>query len=256
MAHIVTTRQLTIGYPGTPLSHDLNLTLQQGQLTCLLGPNGVGKSTLLGTLAGYLTPLSGDIFIDGQESRSISVKQRSQLVSVVLTDRIHADNLTVHALVATGRSPYTGFWGNLSARDEAIVRDSLDMVGMNSFTERQYASLSDGEKQKVLIAKAIAQQTPVIILDEPTAFLDYPSKVRTLVLLRKLAHETGKAILLSTHDMEQSLALADSLWLMTPRHQVLTGTVDQLSRDGSLSTCFDCPEMTYNPLTHHFEVRI
>lgn len=254
MADIIKTSGLSIGYDRKTLASDLNLALHSGELTCLLGPNGVGKSTLINTLAGYLDPLCGDILTDGRRLQELTVQERALLVSVVLTDRIQAENLSVSDLVAMGRSPYTGFWGNLGEEDRRVIRESLEMVGMTDFAERQFTSLSDGEKQKVMIAKAIAQQTPVIILDEPTAFLDYPSKVRTLLLLSRLAHQTGKAILLSTHDMEQSLALADRLWLMTGK-TIQTGTVDELSCNGALSACFDCEEMCYNAETRRFDVK-
>lgn len=245
---------LSIGYPRKALATGLCLTLYSGELTCLLGPNGVGKSTLINTLAGYLPPLSGEVLLGGVPLSRCNAQYMARTVSVVLTDRIQAENMTVFDLVAMGRSPYTGFWGSLTATDRRVVRDSLDMVGMLDFSQRQFSSLSDGEKQKVLIAKAFAQDTKVIILDEPTAFLDYPSKVRTLLLLSRLAHSTGKAVLLSTHDMEQSLALADSLWLMSPQHGVQTGSVSSLRENGAISACFDCEEMRYDSATNTFEI--
>lgn len=251
---MISTSNLSIGYARKVLATDVNIALHSGELTCLLGPNGAGKSTLINTLAGYLQPLSGDVIISGQKLQQMPVSQRAQQVSVVLTDRIQVNNMTVTDIVAMGRSPYTGFFGKLSEDDIRIVSESLQMVGMTEFSERQFMSLSDGEKQKVLIAKAIAQQTPVIILDEPTAFLDYPSKIRMLLLLRRLAHQTGKAILLSTHDMEQSLTLADRLWLMSSQQNITTGTVEELSNNGAISACFDCEEMKYNALQKRFEL--
>ena len=151
----------------------------------------------------------------------------SRLVSVVLIHRPDVRQLTVAEVVALGRTPYTGLWGTLSANDERIVSESILTVGISHLAERHIGTLSDGECQKVMIAKALAQQTSVILLDEPTAFLDYPSKRETLLLMRRIA-ASGKAVLLSTHDMEMALRLADTLWLMTSSHKLLCGSRDYL----------------------------
>ena len=192
---------LSIGYPDKKLGrkyivHSINATLYGGQLTCLLGANGVGKSTLLRTLSGFLPPLEGDVIVADKSLQSYTDKERARTIGVVLTERPELHHLSVSELAGMGRSPYTGFWGRLSKEDEVIVDEALCMVGMEEMATRLVETLSDGERQKVMIAKALAQQTPVIFLDEPTAFLDYPSKVETMLLLRRLAHETGKIIFL------------------------------------------------------------
>lgn len=226
----LTLSDLAIGYPRHPVAGGLSATLPTGALTCLVGRNGTGKSTLLRTLAGFLPPLSGSAMIDGKDIARVSRQEMSRLVSVVLTHRPDVRHLTVAEIVSLGRTPYTGMWGTLSPADRDIVAGSIQTVGIEALATRHVATLSDGECQKVMIAKALAQQTPVILLDEPTAFLDYPSKRETMLLMRRIA-SAGKSVLLSTHDMEMALSLADNLWLMTSAHRLLCGTADILRRD-------------------------
>ncbi len=219
MNEMIQLRGLSIGYAEKGkewkyIARGLQASLCEGKFTCLLGANGVGTSTLLRTLSGFLPPLEGGIFLQGKSLCEYSEKARARLIGVVLTERPDLHHVSVKDLACMGRSPYTGFWGRLSESDEVVVDDALRMVGMEKMATRMVDTLSDGERQKVMIAKALAQQTPVIFLDEPTAFLDYPSKVETMLLLRRLAHETGKTIFLSTHDVELALQTADTLWLM------------------------------------------
>lgn len=212
-------KALSIGYTekGKERKHvarDINASLRSGELTCLLGANGAGKSTLLRTLSAFLPPLEGEVWLQGKPLDDYSTNERAKLIGVVLTEKPELHHMKVNELVGMGRSPYTNFWGNISKSDHAIIDKALEMVGMTEFANREVDTLSDGERQKVMIAKALAQDTPVIYLDEPTAFLDYPSKVETMLLLRQLAHDTGKTIFLSTHDVELALQTADTLWLM------------------------------------------
>lgn len=208
--------------------------VQQGELTCLIGPNGVGKSTLLRTLSAFQQPLSGSITVNGRELSTFSDRRLSRTVGVVLTEKPDVRNMTVRELVGMGRAPYTGFWGALSREDETIVDNSIHMVGIDTLRERLVDTLSDGERQKVMVAKSLAQQTPVIFLDEPTAFLDFPSKVELMQLLRRLAHERQKTVFMSTHDLELALQVADTVWLME-RGRFSVGTPRQLAADGTLS---------------------
>lgn len=270
-------KDLTIGYAQKNntkvVASDINATLHSGRLTCLIGANGIGKSTLLRTLSAFQPPLSGEIFIDNESPIPLSTltdKQLSRLIGVVLTEKPDVQNMTVFELVGLGRSPYTGFWGRLNEEDKEVVKESLRLVGIESLQDRLIQTLSDGERQKTMIAKALAQQTPVIYLDEPTAFLDYPSKVEMLTLLRHLARETGKTIFLSTHDMELALQIADELWLMTagtpssdtaespsnnglcqnPKETTLIiGTPRELAANGSLSHFIDRPGLHFDPQT-------
>lgn len=208
----ITLSHLSVGYKvGHTVVSDINLTLQSGQLACLIGENGVGKSTLLKTLTGFLPKLEGSLLLDGKDISEFSQQALARQISIVLTQKPDVQNLTVEEIVGLGRSPYTGFFGKLHANDQQIVDESITAVGIEKLKNRMIQTLSDGERQKVMIAKALAQQTPVIFLDEPTAFLDFSSKVETFQLLQRMAHEMGKLVLLSTHDLELAVRFSDTL---------------------------------------------
>ena len=237
-------RNLSIGFTTKhgvrTVAEGINGAIRSGELTCLLGPNGVGKSTLLRTLSAFQPAISGEVLISRSEERgvwseitSFTDKELSRLIGVVLTEKPDVRNMSVRELVALGRSPYTGFWGTCSKDDLRIVDEAIEMVGIGDLSRRPVHTLSDGERQKVMIAKALAQQTPVIFLDEPTAFLDYPSKVEVLQLLRRISREAEKTIFLSTHDVELALQLADTLWVM---RKIEEGDRRQESRDRSQET--------------------
>jgi len=253
-------RNLTIGYKSKEhrkiVASDINATLYSGCLTCLIGSNGVGKSTLLRTLSAFQPPLGGYIYIkggnlpdNGRDIRDFSDKQLARLIGVVLTGKPDVQNMTVSELVGLGRSPYTGFWGRLNNEDRRIVDESIGMVGISHLSGRLIQTLSDGERQKMMIAKALAQQTPVIYLDEPTAFLDYPSKVEMLQLLHRLSRETDKTIFLSTHDLELALQTADTLWLMDKERGLCVGTPKELALNGSLGRFINRRGILFNPET-------
>lgn len=211
----------------------LDCTLRQGTLTCLIGRNGTGKSTLLRTLAGLQPPLAGTVRIGGTDITAMSRQQIAQTLAIVLTQRPDAADLTVEQAVALGRSPYTGFWGRLSPDDRTAIDEAMRSAGVDRMRSRRVCSLSDGECQKVMIAKAVAQHTPVVLLDEPTAFLDFPAKIELMLALRRMAHQCGKTVLLSTHDLETALHTADRLWLLSPQG-IVQGTPGQLAADGSI----------------------
>lgn len=230
----ITLSNLTVGYQQvrrTPIAvlAGLNATLCSGRLTCLVGANGIGKSTLLRTLAAFQPPIAGQMhYLSDEQAAPINLASLSQarlarLVSVVLTAKPSVENLSVEQVVALGRSPYTNIWGTLRAEDHRMVEWAMDVVGITGLRHRMVQTLSDGERQKMMIAKALAQDTPVILLDEPTAFLDYKSKVEVLGLLARLAHETNKMVLLSTHDLEQAVHAADALWVVA-KQQLGDGT--------------------------------
>ena len=248
---IFTTHDLAVGYRNgkntVTLLKELNLTLEKGKLVALLGQNGAGKSTLLRALTCDERPLAGRIEVNGKSLAEMSQKDRSRLIGLVSTERIQAGALTVTELVGLGRQPHTGFLGRLDEEDRGIVRQAMTDSGIIGKADEYVASLSDGERQKAMIARALAQQTPIIILDEPTAFLDVASRIETMRLLQTLAHERGKAVLLSSHDISQSLMLADELWLITTDRQVLTGAPADLIKAGAMDHLFENRSIHFNP---------
>ena len=201
-------------------------SLPRGTLTVLLGTNGAGKSTLLRTLAGLQPPLAGDIFWEGNSLASLTPEERAKRLSIVLTVRPETGNLTVREVVALGRLPHRqGLWGsrNAAADAEAVER-AMQLTTTSTWSERPVSRLSDGERQRVFIAKALAQETPLILLDEPTAFLDYPSRVQFFNLLKRLTNEMGKTVLLSSHDVELAAAHADRILLLSKESLCLAPT--------------------------------
>lgn len=246
---------LSIGYHKKVVAQGLNASLTEGSMTCLLGPNGAGKSTLIRTLAGFQPPLNGHIYIGGDDIRSLSRLQLARKVSVVLTQRTDAANLTVEELVGLGRSPYTGFFGSLRDSDRKMVAAALKLTGISALAHRKVYSLSDGERQKTMIAKAITQQTPLILLDEPTSFLDFSSRISLLRLLRRLAHDEGRTIFLSTHDVQLAMQLADALWLMSPCKSITIGTPRQLADSGAVVNLLGCEGASFNPSNFTFSIQ-
>ena len=209
---IISLSQLSVGYTlSHPVISDINLELRSGQLACLIGENGIGKSTLLKTLTGFLPKLKGSLLLGDRDIESFSQRELARQVSIVLTQKPDVQNLTIEEIIGLGRSPYTGFFGRLRAEDRKVVDDAIATMGIEKLRGRMIQTLSDGERQKVMIAKALAQETPIILLDEPTAFLDFPSKAETFQSLQRMAHERDKLILLSTHDLELAVRFADSL---------------------------------------------
>ena len=238
----ISTNKLTIGYlssrqqSAVSVQSDLTFSLQAGELVCMLGPNGCGKSTLLRTLAGLQPPLSGEFSIQ------CSAFRPEKSVALVLTERLSMDNTTVHDVVAMGRYPYTSFLGGLTAEDETIIEEALKAVGFEpsafSIQHSVFNAHSDGEKQRILIAKALAQQTPIILLDEPTAHLDLPHRILILRLLRRLAHEQNKTVLISTHELDLALALSDRILLMTPGKGIQLDTAENLRKKDAFTSAF------------------
>ena len=237
----ITANKLCIGYSVQHKEYcvqtDLNFSLYTGELVCMLGPNGCGKSTLLRTLAGLQPALSG-------EYTHCDTKN----IALVLTERLSMDNTTVHDVVALGRYPYSSFLDGLSADDEAIIREALQQVGFadTGVSATMFNAHSDGEKERILIAKALAQQTPIILLDEPTAHLDLPHRILILQLLRRLAHEQGKTILISTHELELALALSDRILLMTPGKGIQLDTAAHLKQADAFTAAFGMDIFMYN----------
>lgn len=239
---IVEGNKLAIGYAGKQgqtVHRDLNFRLCCGEFTCLLGANGSGKSTLLRTLAAAQPPLSGSLTLFGKPVSAYDPKERSRLIGLVLTDKTQTGGLSVYDLVSLGRQPHTGFFGRLSTHDKEAVSRSLEAVGMLHKADSYMAQLSDGERQKVMIAKALVQECPLILLDEPTAFLDVVSRIEIMTLLHRIAATGQKAVLMSTHDVEQALVLADRLWLMTGRYGLECGCTEDLILANRMDSLFE-----------------
>lgn len=225
---ILTLSDVSIGYGRHVVASGLSAGLRRGRLTCLVGRNGVGKSTLLRTMSGFQPALSGRLDIDGHDMSTMTSQERARLISVVLTGRPEVSLMPVEDVVAMGRTPYVNMWGTLTARDREVIDRCIEAVGIESLRRRRIGQLSDGECQKAMIARALAQDTSLILLDEPTAFLDYPSKADTMLLLKRLTTTDNVTALLSTHDMEMAMRLADELWLMTSDSSLCCGTPAQL----------------------------
>ena len=258
---MITLHDLSTGYRARShkaeyvVAHNVTATLQPGQLTCLLGPNGAGKSTLLRTLAAFQPPLSGYVELDDRRLDSYTPRELATRISIVLTERPDVRGMTVRDLVSMGRSPYTGFWGKLSANDQTLVNEAITLVGIDHLSQRSVHTLSDGERQKCMIAKVLAQQTPIVLLDEPTAFLDFPSKAEVMLLLRRMAHEMGMTVLLSTHDLDMALQIADCLWLLKPGEGMVIGSPDVLAADGTLPSFFQGPGIEFIPNEKRFIIK-
>ncbi len=212
---LIELRGVCAGYGARALVANATARVCGGEMVTFLGANGTGKSTLLKTICGEMAPMCGDAFVCGKNTRTVSRGELARLLAVVNTDRVEGDGLTVRELVGMGRYPYTGFFGRLGREDYRIVDEVLEAVGMESYAARSVGSLSDGERQKTMVARALAQATPVIILDEPTAFLDVASRVELNALLASLAERQGKAVLMTSHDVAQALEQSSRVWLLT-----------------------------------------
>ena len=258
-APILRTENLTIGYPSrrqAPVVVTKNITvgLQPGELVCLLGPNGAGKSTLMRTLAGMQKSLNGRILLNQQDLANLSARQLARHLSVVLTEPVNTGMLTGWDLVALGRHPYTNWAGKLTALDETAVTQAIAAVGATPLALRHVNTLSDGERQKIMIARALAQEPDVMLLDEPTAYLDLPRRVEIMHILRQLAHRQQCAILLSTHDLDLALRTADKIWLMPKGGVLQVGTPEELVLDGSFEAAFQADGVQFDPHTGSFKM--
>ena len=247
---VIQGQNLSIGYrtgKQEKIVHEhLNFQLHAGELTCLLGANGTGKSTLLRTLSASQPALSGKLDIMGKPLTEYTEKERSRTIGVVLTDKTFAGGLSVYELVGLGRQPHTGFFGRLNKEDKRIIEEAMEHVGIAHKAHSYTAELSDGERQKAMIAKALVQECPLILLDEPTAFLDVVSRIEIMHLLHRLAEEQQKAILLSTHDIEQALVLSDKLWLLSKEHGLQTGVTEDIILSHQMENLFDKKDIRFD----------
>lgn len=227
------THQLSIGYGSKVIGHGLALELKTGQLVGLVGQNGVGKSTLLRTLAGFQPALDGSIRLFGKEHRTYSARELAKRMSVVLTEKPSAQNLTVLELISLGRHPYSGWLGQLQPEDIEAMEHAFEQCQIHYLLDKRLHQLSDGQLQKVMIARALAQDTDLILLDEPTSHLDLRNKVEVMELLKKIS-ETGKAVLISTHEISLSAKVCDFFWVMDFGSPIVIGTPQKLLESGDL----------------------
>ncbi len=244
---------LSIGYSKKVIAPRLDLTLAAGELVCLLGQNGAGKSTLIRTLAGMQSPLNGRVLLMGDDVRRLDARTLAQRLSIVLTERVDVGALTVYDLVALGRYPYTDWTSRLQPDDQAAVVRALEAVGALDLAYRPVGELSDGERQKAMIARALAQEPALIILDEPTAFLDLPRRAEIMFLLRDLARASGRAILLSTHDLDLALRTADRVWLLA-QGTLSDGAPEDLVLSGAFASAFQNEGVVFNTSEGAFHV--
>jgi iron complex transport system ATP-binding protein len=251
MSALLVTRKLSVGFAYTPLLEGVDITLNAGELVALIGVNGGGKSTLLRTLSGGQAPLSGVVEINGGPLTGLSASARAKQMALVLTERPQAGLLDVRTLIAFGRQPWTGHFGRLTSKDEAAIDKAMDLAGVSAFADRSLHQLSDGEAQRVMIARALAQDTPILLLDEPTAFLDLVNRVRVFRLLRDLARNGGKGILLSTHDLQTALDLCDRVLLINGT-SVWSGTTAEVRTSGILERTFAAEGLQFDPVSGSF----
>lgn len=247
---------LSIGYlykgGELPVAKNIGFELQSSAFVCLVGPNGAGKSTLLRTLAGFQHALAGDLLLGRRKLSSIKPRELAQLLSIVLTERPLLYRMTVFEVAAMGCQPYTGFFGRLDSQHKKIVNLALEQTGIPHLRNRLFDELSDGERQKCMIAKSLAQQTPIILLDEPSAFLDYPAKTDLMALLKQLSTEKGKLIIMSTHDINLALNWADELMLISPQKPFLVHKPDEVLANGLLTEYFNRNDLIFDPLKMMF----
>jgi len=243
---VLATTGLFAGHGGRPLLGPLDLAIPSGRFVCLLGANGAGKSTLIRTLCAMQAPVAGQVHLDGEPIHAMSAAQRARRLAVVLTERVDGTLMRGYELASMGRYPYLRWAGRLSADDHRIVHQALSSAGALSLADRLVAELSDGERQKIMIARALAQQPRLLVLDEATAFLDLPRRVGTMQLLLDLAHRNGLAVLLSTHDLELALRYADELWLIDGQRSMHVGAPEDLAIDGVLGTSFAADGLTFD----------
>ena len=257
MKAIVQLDNLAIGYQLgkgqiKKIATGIQTELFAGELVCLLGPNGAGKSTLIRTLSGMQKPLEGRVLLQGQSIHQLNPRQLARQLSLVLTERVQTGMLSAYEVVALGRYPFTDWTGRLSAADHTIIAQSIEMAGATELASRVMTQLSDGERQKVMVARALAQEPEIMILDEVTAFLDLPRRVEIMQLLRELAHRTGKVILLSTHDMELALRHADRLWLLPKGGPLAVGAPEDLVLNGLFAQAFVSEGVHFDVLSGAF----
>lgn len=260
MPAVLETKALTIGYKNggklqKVVAEKLDLQLHVGEFVCLVGPNGVGKSTLLRTVTGLQRKLGGEILFSGRRLEAYRPRELASQVSVVLTSLISVGSMRVEELAAMGRFPFTGLFDRMTEKDWQVVHETLRVVGVDKLSQRDVNTLSDGERQKVMIARALAQEPHLLVLDEPTAYLDLPGRVVVMNLLHDLACGHDKAVLTSTHDLDLALRHADRIWLMDEEGHIVQGAPEDLVLNGSFAQTFNRAGVRFDPLSGTFDTQ-
>jgi len=251
--HILQTQNLNVGYAdnATVLLENINICASLGEFISLIGKNGIGKSTLLKTLIGLQNPISGDVFIGNENLKSISIENLAKKISFVSTENIRIPNLKVSDFIALGRAPYTNWYGVLNNVDHKIIFEAIDLVNIKNIKNKNIDKLSDGERQRALIARALAQDTDIIFLDEPTAFLDLQNKYEIFHLLNKLSKEKQKTIIFSTHDLNLALNESDKIWLLADK-QIIEGMPEEIVLNNSINKLFDNSQLLFEKTSGEF----
>jgi iron complex transport system ATP-binding protein len=255
---IIEVKNLSIGYKEkktmTAVLENINLDIHQAELICLMGPNGCGKSTLLRTITGMQKPLKGEIVIEGKNISLFDRQRFAKKVGVVLTENISVGDISVYSLVSMGRYPYNDWLGTLREEDFKVIDHALDVTELTSYKDKNFLELSDGMKQKAMIARALAQDTPIILLDEPTAFLDIPSKLEIMQMLKELAHKFNKSIILSSHDLDLALQSADTIWLITKDGKIKVDAPEDLVLNGHFENAFNRKDIKFQMQNGIFKI--
>jgi iron complex transport system ATP-binding protein len=238
-----------------PIMAPIDVTVLEGEFVCLIGENGKGKSTVLKSISGEIPIISGEILINGNLLSTISTQDLAAQMSLVLTDRIQIGLITVLDLVAFGRYPFTNWLAKMTQKDNQIVHEALESCGVYQLKDRYYSNLSDGEKQKVAIARAIAQQTPLILLDEPLNHLDLINKAEIFSLLKRLCAEQNKTIVISTHQVELALQAADKIWLINSNNQLVETTPDDAIKNRLFEQAFSSDKVRFDPISRTFQLK-
>ncbi len=259
MTALLKTRDLDVGHgkgrKRRSVLSGINVEVAAGEMVCLLGPNGVGKSTLMRTLARAQPALGGSVLIGGKDAALLSQADLARKVGVVLTERIAIGAISASRLVELGRYPHVNWAGQLAARDKTIVRDAILAVGAAHLADRDVNELSDGERQRFMIARALAQDPAILLLDEPAAYLDISGRVEMIAMLRHLAREKNIAVILSSHDLDLSLRTADTIWLIDGRGRFERGAPEDLLADGRLTSVFSGPNIEFSVAERSFKIK-
>ena len=242
------TQDLSVGYDGRALIHDINIQVEKGKILTLIGPNGAGKSTILKSITRHLAKICGQVYIDHQEIYAWSARELAKRVAVVLTDRIHPELMTCGEVVAMGRYPYTNALGHLTARDREIVAQAMERVHALDLAEQDFTTLSDGQRQRIMLARALCQEPEVLILDEPTAYLDIRHKIELLDILREMAHERGITVIMSLHEIDLATKISDYLLCVKGDTIEAFGPPEDILAEGVIERLYDIQRGSYNLL--------